>query len=368
MFSPIPHAMSRGVRPVARAVLLIAVLHGSVMAGPLDLQGGQSSSHDPNAPADATVAGSPWIDEAPASVLATRSERLDPPDHKLAASLTLAGIYAGFSTWTYFAWYRQHKPLAEFAWGGDGNWKVWNDREGWFGSKRYAAGADKLGHAWATYGLARGGTELLVQWGGFSRLRATLVSAALSEALFFAVEIKDGFYYEFSYGDFTFNTLGAALSVAMSLSPRLDELFDYRVQYWPSQAYVDQFKGGNVNIAEDYTGETYLLAFHLGGIHALRNMKYGTLSRFVDLAVGYGSNGYKPEQPLGFPKYRESKHSYIGITLNAQGLFDWLFEKRSRPARKITHGLFEVFNAPYGFIPVIDNETLPNGMVDPGGA
>ena len=33
---------------------------------------------------------------------------------------------------------------------------------------------------------------------------------------------------------------GAALAVAMSNVPRLDELFDFRVQYWPSQAYVDQ--------------------------------------------------------------------------------------------------------------------------------
>ncbi len=368
MFSPIPHAMSRAVQRVARAVLLIAVLQRSVTAGPPDLQGGQSSSHDPSAPAIAIRGDSPWIDLAPASVLETRSDQLDPPQHKLAASLTLAGIYAGFSTWTYFAWYRQHKPLAKFAWGGDGNWKLWSDSEGWFGSKRYAGGADKLGHAWATYGLARGGTELLVQWGGFSRLRSTLISAALSETLFFGVEIKDGFYYEFSYGDFTFNSLGAALSIAMSLSPRLDELFDYRVQYFPSQAYVDQLEGGNVNIAEDYTGETYLVALHLGGIHALRDMKYGTWSRFVDLAIGYGTDGYKPEQPQGFPKYRESQHSYIGITLNAQGLFDWLLEKRSRPARKITHGLFEMFNAPYTFVPVVDHETLPNGMVDPGGA
>jgi hypothetical protein len=308
------------------------------------------------------------LDQGPAPVLAIRAEPAGPRNNKLVASLTLAGIYGAFTTWTYFAWYRQHKPLDQFRWGGDGNWKVWSDREGWFGSRRYAAGADKLGHAWATYALGRGGTELLTQWGGFKRLPATLVGVGLSELLFFTVEIKDGFYYEFSYGDFAFNSLGAGLAVAMSLSPRLDELFDYRVQYWPSQAYMDQLSGGNVNVAEDYTGETYLLAFHLGGIHALRDSRYGTLSRFVDVAVGYGTNGYKPEPPQGFPDYRLSKHSYIGISLNAQGLFDWLFEKRSRPARKITHGLFEVFNVPYGFIPVVDHETLPMGEVDHDGA
>ncbi len=364
LFSPIPHTMTRAIEPFVIAVLLITWLHVSAVAGPQDLQGGQNSSHDPNAPA----ADSPWLDLSPAPVLANHGSDDSKPTHKLAASLTLAGFYAGFGTWTYFAWYRHHKPLGEFKWGGDGNWKIWSDSEGWFGSKRYAGGADKLGHAWATYIFGRGGTELLSQWGGVSRLKSTLIGAALAEALFFGVEVKDGFYYEFSYGDFAFNTLGAALSIAMSLSPRLDELFDYRVQYLPSQAYVDQLAGGNLNIAEDYTGETYLVALHLGGIHTLRDMKYGTWSRFVDLAVGFGTDGYKPEQPLGFPKYRESQHSYIGISVNAQGFFDWLFENRSPPARKITHGVFEVFNLPYGFVPVVDHEALPNGMVDPGGA
>ena len=364
LFSPIPHTMTRALPKLVIAVLLITRLHVSADAGPQDLQGGQNSSHDPNAAA----ADSPWLDLSPAPVLANHGSDDSKSPHKLAASLTLAGFYAAFGTWTYFAWYRHHKPLSEFKWGGDGNWKIWSDSEGWFGSKRYAGGADKLGHAWATYIFGRGGTEMLSRWGGFPRLKSTLIGAALAEALFLGVEVKDGFYYEFSYGDFTFNTIGAALSIAMSLSPRLDELFDYRVQYLPSQAYVDQLGGGNVNIAEDYTGETYLVALHLGGIHTLRDMKYGTWSRFVDLAVGFGTNGYKPEQPLGFPKYRESQHSYIGISLNAQGFFDWLFEKRSRPARKITHGFFEVFNLPYGFVPVVDHETLPNGMVDPGGA
>jgi hypothetical protein len=316
----------------------------------------------------ATARDTPWLDQGPAPVLSIRSEPVGPRGNKVAAALTLAGVYAGISTWMYFAWYRNPTALGEFRWGGDGNWKVWSDREGWFGSRRYAAGADKLGHTWATMAIARGGTELLVQWGGIGRVPATLVSAGLSELLFLSVEVKDGYYYEFSYGDFAFNTIGAALSVAMSLSPRFDELFDFRVQYWPSRAYMNQLSGGNVNVAEDYTGQTYLAAVHLGGIRTLRDSKYGTWSRFIDVAVGYGTNGYKPEPPQGYPRYRESKHSYIGISLNAQGLFDWLFEKRSPPMKKLTHGLFEVFNAPYGFLPLVDNETLPSGEVEQGGA
>jgi hypothetical protein len=279
-----------------------------------------------------------------------------PPDHKLAAALTLGGVYAGFTTWTYFAWYRKHKPLSEFRFGGDGL----------FGSRTYAGGADKLGHAWATMSLARVGTELLHQWGGFGKRTSALVATALSELLFLGVEVKDGFYYEFSFGDAAGDTAGALAGLALSLSPRLDELFDFRVEYWPSHEYRRQFDGGNVNIAEDYSGETYLLALHLGGLHALRDARWGGLSRFVDVAVGFGTRGYKPDQPRGEPDYQHRQELSIGVSLNLQGVADWLFEGRSRPAQKIGHGLFEVFNA--GYVPALELRMYPAGVVMTGGA
>ncbi len=320
---------------------------------------------------------SPWLDLAPFRAIDSRAEREGRGKHKLAAALTLGGIYAGFTTWTYFAWYRKHKPLEEYRWGcffcdgKDGNYKIWSN-DGWFGAQRYAGGADKLGHAWATAGLTRGGTEILAQWGGYDRLTSAVISAALAEALFFGIEVKDGFYYEFSFGDLTFNTLGVALGFALSVSPRLDELIDFRVEYWPSDHYRAQFQEGNtgknLNIAEDYTGETYLLALHLGGIRTLRESRFGTLSRFVDVVAGFNARGYKPEPPKGAEKYQESQHMFIGLSLNAQGVFDYLLEGRSRPARKITHGFFEVFNAPFTALPILERTQLPSEPVQGGGA
>jgi hypothetical protein len=279
-------------------------------------------------------------------------------EHKLSAALTLAGVYAGFTTWTYFAWYRKHRENRAFKWGGDG----------WLGLQTYAGGADKFGHAWATMSLARLGTELLHQWGGYSKLTSTLVSTALSELLFLGVEVKDGYFYEFSFSDATGDTLGALAAVALSLSPRLDELFDFRVQYWPSAAYRRQFSGGNVNIAEDYSGETYLLALHLGAIHALRDQSWGGWSRFVDLAAGFETRGYKPDPPSKMlPDYEHHQNLYLGISLNAQGLFDWLLDSRST-TRKLSHGFFEVFNLPSTFVPVLEESRSPTGTVMPGGA
>ncbi len=199
-----------------------------------------------------------------------------PPDsHPVAASLYLGGAYAAFGSWMYVAWYYQHKPLGYFRWGGDGL----------FGDRTYAGGADKLGHAWATMSLARGGTELLSRYGGYDHLTSSLVSAALAETLFFFVEVKDGFYYEFSYGDFAFDTIGALAAIALDNFPRLDEMFDYRVQWWPSTEDLNAVNGGSgatrLNIAEDYSGETYLL----------------------------------PSPPMGYPAYEHH-------------LFDWLLADR----------------------------------------
>ncbi|MEO8704055.1 MAG: DUF2279 domain-containing protein [Kofleriaceae bacterium] len=279
---------------------------------------------------------------------------VEPPakKHPVAATITFIGLYGGFTTWTYFAWYYNQERNKDkpghpgFRWGGDRLFQV----------DTYAGGADKLGHMWATMGLARGGTELLHQLGGFDKLTSSAISCGLAELLFAGVEIKDGAYYEFSYGDFLFNSIGAVTAFALSNLPRLDELIDYRVQYWPSKAYRRQLlNDGNVNIAEDYTGQTYLLAFHLAGVHSLRDSKYGFWTRFVDVAVGFETRGYKPDPLPEEPDFDHHQKLFLGVTLNAQGVFDYLFEGRSKPARKISHGLFEMFNAPYSTLTVVDS-------------
>src|SRR6478735_6318815 len=103
MFSPIPHATPRRVRRTPIALLVIAVLHGSGVADPGLPELPREWNHAPGA----TARDTPWLDQGPTPILAIQgSSSSDSGDHKLAASLTLGGLYAAFATWSYFAWYR----------------------------------------------------------------------------------------------------------------------------------------------------------------------------------------------------------------------------------------------------------------------
>ena len=305
-------------------------------------------------------------------------------DHKVAAAVTLASAYTLFGGWMYLAWYRQHKPLSQYKWGGDDEPCTHTISQcgllGWAGDTTYAGGEDKFGHAWSTMSLARGGTELLTQWGGFDRTKSMLVSTGLAELLFIGVEVRDGFFFEFSFSDLGGDTVGALAALALMQWPRLDEMFDFRVQYFPSDIYLRKLDGSSPcpaggcsrwNIAEDYSGQTYLLAFHLGSIHALRDMQYGTLSRFVDLTLGFDTRNYKPPLDVGSTAV-PTQQMFVGISLNAQGILDWLLEGRpsdsARIGRKITHGMFEVFNLPFTSLPILEHDHSPTGMVMGGGA
>jgi len=330
-----------------RALLAVAIATWSAVAS------AEPPSGDPAPPA----AQPDLLPDSVLQPIATTAAPAAPStDHKLAAGLTLGGLYAGFIGWMYYAWYNKHRPLAQYKFGGDG----------WLGFETYAGGEDKLGHAWATMSLARLGTEMLDQWGGFDRTRSMLVSTAASELLFLGVEIKDGFFYEFSFSDLAGDTTGALLALALSYWPRLDEMFDFRVQYWPSDAYRHEVSsgsaaptGGKLNIAEDYSGETYFLAYHLGSIHALRDLPYGRLASFVDVALGFDTRGYKPTPlvngvPMELPPSQHHQNMFIGVSFNAQGLFDWLLDGPTHhdSLRKVSHGLFEVFNLPFTGAPV----------------
>ena len=258
---------------------------------------------------------------------------------KIVSASALGGLYTAMTVWAYFAWYHDKPKNLHFKWNGDGQ----------FGVDTYAGGSDKLGHFWSNHVFSRATTEMLLA-GGWKPLPASIIASGLCASYFFFIEVKDGYYYEFSSGDLVANISGATLSALMINIPELDRLIDFRVDYWPSQEYRNNFSDGDVNFAEDYTGQIYLLATHLSGIPGLTEAPYMKWARYVDVVGGFQSLNYKPD-PEDMEKI-PSQHLFIGASLNLQGVLEALYGEReqrgvSRASHRVGHFAFEFVSPPY---------------------
>jgi len=273
---------------------------------------------------------------------------------KIVSASAIGGVYATLTVWAYFAWYHNKPRNLHFKTNGDGL----------FGVNTYAGGSDKLGHFWSNHMVSRGTSEFLIA-GGWKPLPASLIASGLSAAFFTFVEVKDGYYYEFSTGDLAADVGGAALSVLMINSPAIDRLFDFRVQYIPTDEYLAGFDDGDVNFAEDYSGQTYFLATHLGGIPGVTDSKWSRWLRYVDVGVGFQSQNYKPE-PDDMDAV-PSQHLFLGAALNLQTLLEDLYgEKAERghahASHLVVHNVLEFVSVPYTTLRVAEESRSQSGM------
>jgi hypothetical protein len=245
-----------------------------------------------------------------------------------ARSLALVGgVYASVGLIEYVA-RLGHAPAHPF---------LISDQDGYFGANTYAGGEDKLGHAWMTMTLTRLASRAL-RAGGWSDTGAAIVGGGLAYGLMLAHEIEDGYQYEFSPGDLMGNTAGLLLGIATELSPGLDRVIDFRVEYWPSPEYLAilanqrPHTAGDLLPFQDYSGETYLLAIH---------NHWSSWTELVDFVVGFHAQNYKPN-PIP-PGKTQSQDLFVGVSLDVQQLFDHM---RPGKVRTIGHAVTEVLSVP----------------------
>jgi len=286
-----------------------------------------------------------------AALIATRAAAQPPdaPEHdnkraKIVAAASIGAIHLAYATWSYFAWYR------------DASSEDWRIEPGAaFGVDSYAGGADKLGHAWSNYTLTRGTTALLTA-GGWRRLPSSIVAAGLTEVAFTLTEIQDGYVFGFDPHDIAANVSGAAFAVLLDNVPALDRLLDFRVQYFPSADYRHAFReNGSVDVAQDYTGQSYLLALHAGALPHAMDLDYMYWARYVDFTVGFEAHHYSP-----VPEVRETARRqtmFLGLSINMQGVLNELFPD-SR-GRRIGRGIFEVYSLPYTTFRYVEESRRP---------
>jgi hypothetical protein len=257
----------------------------------------------------------------------------------------VVSLYTVVGAWAYLAWY-DGAPEHGFEF----------NEDGWFGRDTYAGGADKLGHLWANLALTRLSADVL-EAGGWSPGQSGWLSAGVTTIFFTLVEVKDAYYYAFSFGDMAANLGGAGLALAMRSWPALDETIDLRVSYWPSPAYR---AAGGLNFAEDYSGQTYLLALHLKAVTPSEGW-VAILGRHLDLTLGYRALDFKPDRAPAV-RYVPRRQLGLGVTLNLGQILDDLVYTPApqkgwgRFSMSATGQVTEHVNPPWTVVPIVGIE------------
>ncbi len=277
--------------------------------------------------------------------------KISDADRRFRTRALIGGYAAGVALYGYSSWWG--KDVQRLVVNDDGTVSVvtvpnrtsnfhWSD-EGWFGTDSVAGGADKLGHAFAFYTSTRLMTTALDEWAGQPRRDAIRLAAVTSAAVSFAIEVFDGYTFEygFSWQDMVMNLLGVGAGVLLETHPKLDQLIDLRLQYWPSD---DAKKYGETNPFNDYSGQTYLMVFKASGVPELEGNPW---LRYVELQFGYGSRGYSPHPgPYAPDQPVKERNLYVGIGLNLSELLHKTVFKKPSTARRVTDTILEYVQVP----------------------
>lgn len=252
---------------------------------------------------------------------------LSPHGVRLRTGALIGGVVAVTGIYGYQAWW--HDAGSDF--------RLYN--EGWFGKDTYAGGVDKLGHLYVGYA----GTRLLtrgLEWAGNDRATALGLAALTVGGIQLGIEVMDGFDpgSGFGVGDAVANLAGLGLGVVLEASPALDAVFDIRVRYWPSQ---EARRRDQVDPFGDYSGQTYLLITKASAFPSLARHR---LTRYLELAIGYGAVGFEPPEPEPFRR----RTFYYGISINLSRLLDdTVFAKGRHPVtQRVSHDFFEYIQVP----------------------
>jgi hypothetical protein len=257
----------------------------------------------------------------------------------------IAGAYTSLYAWTYFAWYRNRQTTS---------FQILD--EGLFEPDTYAGGADKLGHFYANYVFTRATSQMLER-GGWSRRASRWTASGLTATFFGVIETKDGLHegFGFSLSDLGANLLGLGLGMVMESYPSIDRALSLRLEYVPTSEYVHQLiRDGVVNAAEDYSGQTTYLAYHLASSLPEELPRWIDWLRYVDVVAGAGSRNYLPALADSQEPYRQELR--FGVSVNVQKLLSpWLSAEHDswRGSRSTGRFLSEVVQLPFTSLSVL---------------
>lgn len=359
-----PRHGRRGLGALALLGFALGTVSGADAQAPSDLRPERAAEAaqapapgGPGASADEGAAAASDPDDTAESRrdrrLRLSAERFDVSPRQLRrgralAATSVALLYGGLWTYNYFAW-----------WHGTPTTPFQTEWDGFFGVDTYGGGADKMGHLYMNLLLSRATTGIL-RFGRFETMPASIAGAVLSWLSYFLVEMRDGAHqYEFSFGDLLANSVGVSLGLVMTHVPVIDRFFSLRMMYWPSR---DFRRNPSLNFNEDYSGQTFLLAFHMAAF----GDRVGFF-RYVDFVVGFNARNYLPTPTTG--DHPERQHLYFGFALNLQEVLNHGLFRRPRAedsrAQEAARGFFadwaaEHIQVPFTAVPLIQMQRTHN--------
>ena len=194
------------------------------------------------------------------------------------------------------------------AWG-VANWDYFSESpqttsEGWFGNDTKYGGADKLGHAYSSYVLTHGLSNLYDSW-CFNKSDAARYGALSSLVIVTYVELGDSFSnFGASKEDMISNILGVSVGYFTDRNPRLSISVDFRWEYKLNKESFGDF-------TTDYENSKYLLALKLNGFDFARS----SFLKHIEFHAGYYTRGFSD------PGATKERNVFVGIGLNLTDMF-----------------------------------------------
>ncbi|NVO03529.1 MAG: DUF2279 domain-containing protein [Bacteroidetes bacterium] len=205
------------------------------------------------------------------------------------------------------AWYKGY-PQSDF--------HFFNDNSEWLQM-------DKCGHVTTSYYIGKIGYNLL-KWSNVDDKRAVWYGGGMGWIYMLSIEILDGNSQKwgFSMGDFTANTIGAALFMSQQLKWRTQRI-SLKWSYTPSiyAEYRPDLYGDKLTESwiKDYNGQTYWLSFNIASFLPQKSK----FPKCLNLALGYGADGMigGRSNPLTYndaamPYFDRSRQFYLSADLD----------------------------------------------------
>ncbi len=164
-------------------------------------------------------------------------------------------------------WWKGDKSSFHFNWNQD--WKA-------------SLGSDKFGHFYFAY-LAANIYSQTFGWAGLNEKDKRLYGGLSAMVHQTFTEVRDGFskQYGFSFGDYAFNMLGAAMPLLQYEIPSLNAL-RFKISYYPSRRFRN---GSNSSIIDDYESTYDWISIDINKLLPDKPAEY--FPDFIDFTVGH---------------------------------------------------------------------------------